>query len=175
YRLGLRDALPQFGITELAMLFDNLQGLDPRGALVHLLGTVAAAVRADPTAVDWAASVCQTLFSTAIPEGQSQSNAQLALPVIDQLFQPAVGLVPELICALDTLIYGCMDGDASDGGAAQPACANMPPPLTLGQGPAPAMCPGNACCMHCGSQQPCGSGCISPEATCGEQPGCACK
>jgi hypothetical protein len=175
YRLGLRDALPQFGITALAMLFDNLQGLDPRGALVHLLGTVASAVRADPTAVDSAASVCQTLFSTAIPEGQAQSNAQLGLPVLDQLFQPEVGLVPELICALDTLIYGCMDGPAADGGVGQPACGNMPPPLTLGQAPPPAMCPGNACCTHCGSQQPCGDSCISPEMTCGEQPGCACK
>jgi hypothetical protein len=166
YRLGLRDMLPQFGVTQLSQLIDNLQGLDPRGALVHLLGTVAAAIRADTTAVDSAASVCNTLFSTSLPEGQSQSNAELALPVVGDLFR--AGVASELVCALDTLIYGCSGGS-------QPACANPPAPVDLGPAPAVAVCAGNACCTHCGSQQPCGDSCISPDATCGLDPGCACK
>jgi hypothetical protein len=166
YRLGLRDMNSNFGITKLAMLIDNLQGLDPRGALIHLLGTLAAALRADSNAIDSAATVCQQLFSTTIPDGQSKSNAELALPVVGDLFK--IGAVDELVCALDTLIYGCSGGS-------QPACANQPAPVTLGPAPGIAVCPGDACCTHCGSQQPCGDGCIDAAATCGLTPGCACK
>jgi hypothetical protein len=166
YRLGLRDKLPEFGITRLAQLIDNLQGLDPRGGLVHLLGTVADAVRQDKTAVDSAANVCQQLFSTTVPVGQSKSNAELGLPVVGDLF--AAGVVKEAVCALDTLMYGCAGGS-------QPACANPPAPFSLGPAPAPAMCPGNACCTHCGSKQPCGDGCIDASEVCTKTPGCACK
>jgi hypothetical protein len=166
YRLGLRDMLPEFGVTRLAQLIDNLQGLDPRGGLVHLLGTVADAVRQDKTAVDSAASVCQQLFSTTVPVGQAKSNAEMGLPVVGEIF--AAGVVKEAVCALDTLIYGCAGGS-------QPACANPPPPVSLGPAAAPAMCPGNACCTHCGSRQPCGDGCVDANAFCTETPGCACK
>jgi hypothetical protein len=167
YRLGIRDMLPQFGITDLAMLINNLGDLDPRGALVHLLGTIASAIRADESAIDSAASVCNQLFSTEIPEGQSQSNAQLALPVVGDLFK--AGVASELVCALDTLIYGCAGGS-------QPACANPPPAVDLGPAPAVAVCNANggACCTHCGSQTPCGDTCIDASASCTEPSGCAC-
>ena len=45
--------------------------------------------------------------------GETQSNAQLALPVIADLAQ--IGVANEAICAVDTLIYGCSGGH-------QPAC-----------------------------------------------------
>jgi hypothetical protein len=166
YRLGLRDMLPEFGITRLAQLVDNIANLDQRGALIHLLGTVAAAIRTDDTANASAASVCQQLFSTDVPPGQSKSNAELALPVVGDLF--AAGVVSEVVCALDTLIYGCSGGS-------QPACENQPAPVDLGPAPVVATCPGNACCTHCGSKQPCGDGCIDADAICSESPGCACK
>jgi hypothetical protein len=168
YRLMIRDQLPDFGVNRLSQLVDELHTLDSRGALVHLLGTVAWASLAVPTAVNSAASVCSTLFSTQPQEGQAKSNAQLGLPVVGQLF--ADGAVSEIVCALDTLIYGCAGGS-------QPACANPPPPIDAGPVQATAVCTaaGSACCTHCGSQQPCGDGCLAADATCDLEPGCACQ
>ena len=91
-----------------------------RGALIHLLGTIATAIRNDEQAIDSSAKVCRTLLSTdantRLADGgiQAQSNAQLALPVVGDLL--AAGIVSEGICAIDTLIYGCAGGP-------QPACA----------------------------------------------------
>jgi hypothetical protein len=167
YRLGIRDALPEFGVTRLTQLLDDLQTLDSRGALVHLLGTVSMAVRADDAAVDAAANVCRVLFSTQPTSGQAKSNAELALPVVGDLF--AAGVASELLCALDTLVWGCAGG-------VQPACpANVRPPPT-GAAPAEAMCStaGSACCVHCGSMKPCGDTCISPTVQCTKPAGCAC-
>lgn len=168
YRLGLRDALPEFGLTRLTQLLDDLQTLDSRGALVHLLGTLAMAVRADEQAVDSAANVCQELFSHPTP-GQTRSNAQLALPVVGELF--AAGVVSEIVCALDTLVWGCTGG-------LQPACPPNPRLPPSGPAPTAVSCSesGSACCVHCGStQQPCGDACIAMNVTCAKPAGCACR
>ncbi|MBL8923993.1 MAG: hypothetical protein JNJ54_34370 [Myxococcaceae bacterium] len=113
YRLAIRDMRPEFGVTRLSQIFKQLQDVDQRGSLIFLANTLAKAVRSDETAITSAASTCKTLLSTAVPPGQSQSNAQLALPVVAELTRN--GLVQEGICAIDTLLFGCSGGP-------QPAC-----------------------------------------------------
>ena len=118
YRLGLVQHLPAFGLTRLVATIKGLRETDSRGALVHLIRTLAEAIREDEQAVASAARVCQTLFDTENGASLTQSNAQLALPVIADLF--AQGAAAEAICAADTLIYGCAGGP-------QPACAPAAP------------------------------------------------
>ncbi len=113
YRLAIRDNRPEFGITRLSQVFKQLQDVDQRGSLSFLAGTLAQAVRADEVAISAAAKTCKTLLDTTPPPGQSQSNAQLALPVVTDLVRN--GLVQEGICAIDTLLFGCSGGP-------QPAC-----------------------------------------------------
>jgi hypothetical protein len=166
YRLGLRDALPEFGLTRLTGVIDGLMAIDSRGALVHLLGTLGIALRADEQAIDSTASVCSQLFSTTPPPGQSKSNAALALPVVADLF--AAGVVSEALCAVDTLVWGCAGGS-------QPGCVanpKSPPTGTVSQASCSAS--GVACCVHCGAMQPCGDSCISADETCSMSGGCAC-
>ncbi len=161
YRLGLRDALPEFGLRRLAQLLDDLQVIDSRGSLVHLLGTLSVAIRADEQAVDSAASVCRTLFSTTGAKGQS--NSERALPVIADLLAAGVG--SEVMCAIDTLVWGCS-------GTTQPACQptmKSPPP------PMPNVSTACECKVHCGAQKPCGDECIAANVTCAKMPGSACE
>lgn len=117
YRLALRDQCPEFGLTRLSTLLTDLQQVDQRGAFIHLVGTLAQAVRNDEQAIDSAAKVCRTLLSTRRDTNQAQSNAEMVLPVIADLF--ACGIVNEAICAVDTLVYGCAGGS-------QPACGSQP-------------------------------------------------
>lgn len=112
YRLAIRDNRDEFGVTRLSQVFKQLQDVDQRGSLIFLANTLAKAVRGDELAIAAAASTCKTLLSTTVPAGQSQSNAQLALPVVADLLRN--GLVQEAICAIDTLLFGCSGG--------QPAC-----------------------------------------------------
>jgi hypothetical protein len=114
YRLALRDKLPEFGLTRLVGIISGLQQVDQRGSLIYLMRVMAQAVRADEQAIDSAARVCRTVLSTKAAAGQARSNAELVLPVAQELF--AGGIVNETICAVDTLIYGCA------GGKPQPAC-----------------------------------------------------
>jgi len=113
YRLAIRDMRPEFGLTRLSQIFKQLQDVDQRGSLIYLANTLAKAVRSDEVAISSAATTCKTLLSTSAPPGQSQSNAQLALPVVADLLRN--GLVQESICAIDTLLFGCAGGT-------QPAC-----------------------------------------------------
>ncbi len=107
YRLGLEAKLPEFGLTNMMRVMKGLAETDQRGTLLHLTRIIAVAVRADETAVDSAAKLCRTLFST-------DGNAQKALPVIADL--AAQGVASEALCAADTLVFGCTGGF-------QPACA----------------------------------------------------
>lgn len=113
YRLAIRDMRPEFGVTRLSQIFKQLQDVDQRGSLIYLANTLAKAVRSDEIALSSAATTCKALLSTSPAQGQSQSNAQLALPVVADLLRN--GLVEESICAADTLLFGCSGG-------AQPAC-----------------------------------------------------
>jgi hypothetical protein len=113
YRLAIREMRSEFGISRLSQVFRQIQVVDQRGSLIYLANTLAKAVRSDEVAIASAASTCKTLLSTSVPAGQAQSNAQLALPVVADLLRN--GLVQELICAIDTLLFGCSGG-------AQPAC-----------------------------------------------------
>ncbi|MBL8935768.1 MAG: hypothetical protein JNM69_14530 [Archangium sp.] len=113
YRLAIRDMRAEFGVTRLSQVFKQLQDVDQRGSLIFLANTLAKAVRGDEAAIAAAASTCKTLLSTSVPSGQSQSNAQLALPVVADMLRN--GLVQEAICAIDTLLFGCSGGT-------QPAC-----------------------------------------------------
>ena len=114
YRLAIRDKLPEFGLTRLAQLLREVRAVDERGSLLYLAGTMAAAVKTDEQAIDSAAKVCRTVFSTQSTAVQSKSNAELALPVMADLF--AHGVASEVVCAADTLLWGCAGGS-------QPACA----------------------------------------------------
>ena len=113
YRLALEEGCSEFGLTRLTAALKGVQDVDQRGSLVYLAGTLASAVRSDETAIDSAAIVCKTLFSTARAPGEARSNAELALPVVADLVKNHV--INEGICAADTLIFGCAGG-------AQPAC-----------------------------------------------------
>lgn len=114
YRLAIRDDRDEFGITVLSQVFKRLQDFDQRGSIIYLVNTLAKAVRSDEQAITSAARTCRTLLSTSVPAGQSQSNAQLALPVVAELLRG--GIIEESICAIDTLLFGCSSGGA------QPAC-----------------------------------------------------
>jgi hypothetical protein len=121
YRLAIGpNKLPEFGFAKLTEVLNGVRDVDQRGALIHLVGTLASAIRNDEQAIDSSAKVCRTLLSTqtnvTLIDGglQAQSNAQLALPVVADLLKQ--GIVSEAICAIDTLVYGCAGG-------AQPACA----------------------------------------------------
>lgn len=113
YRLGLEAKLPEFGLTTLVGTANDLRQTDQRGTLVHLANTLAKAVRQDEQAIDSAAKVCATMFSTRVSPGESKSPAENAMPVMRDLFKEGVG--GEAICAMDTLVYGCAAGP-------QPAC-----------------------------------------------------
>ena len=113
YRLAIRDKKPEFGLTKLTQTLKDLQEVDQRGSLVFLAGTLAQAVRNDDFAIDSAANVCRTLLSTAAQPGQARSNAELDLPVMDDMVK--TGVINEAMCAGDTLLFGCAGG-------AQPAC-----------------------------------------------------
>ncbi len=115
YRLALVQKLPAFGLTSLTSTLKGIRDTDQRGTLVHLVGTLAAALRADEPAIDSAAKVCQTLFSNKTTSAQTRSNAELALPVVADLFSD--GVAAEAVCAIDTLVYGCAGGQ-------QPACGS---------------------------------------------------
>jgi len=113
YRLAIEEQCPEYGLTRLTAALQGIQDVDQRGSLIFIVGTLARAVRADELAVDSAANVCRTVFSTAKAPGEVNSNAQLALPVVGDLVKS--GVVNEGICTIDTLIFGCAGG-------AQPAC-----------------------------------------------------
>src|SRR5690606_24572458 len=98
YRLGLEADLPQFGLTEIVDALVGLRETDDRGTLLHLANTLARAVRSDEQAVTSAAKVCETMFSTRVPPGQSHSPAELALPVVADLFRD--GVASEAVCAI---------------------------------------------------------------------------
>lgn len=114
YRLALVEKLPEFGFTRLLESAKGLRDTDERGTLVHLGYTLAKTIREDELAIDSAAAVCHAMFSNQPKSGQTRSNAELALPVVADLF--AAGIGAEAMCAVDTLVYGCSGG-------AQPACA----------------------------------------------------
>lgn len=114
YRLGFEANLPEFGLTHLMGTVKGLRDVDQRGTLIHLVGTLAQAVRQDETAVDAAANVCSTLFSTQPNAQDPKPPAELALPVIADLYRD--GVTGEAICAVDSLLYSCHAGEA------QPAC-----------------------------------------------------
>ncbi len=110
YRLAIRDKLATLGITKLVATLKGINEIDARGSLVYLIGTLASAVRDDDQAIDSAASVCRTMLSTAPVPGQTRGNAELILPSIG-----GHGIFGEVICAADTLLFGCTGGK-------QPAC-----------------------------------------------------
>ncbi len=125
YRLAIEEQCSEFGLTRLTAVLKGVQDADQRGSLIFIVGTLAKAVRSDELAVDSAANVCRTVFSTARAPGAAQSNAQLALPVLGELVK--AGVVNEAICAIDTLLFGCVgvmqpDGGLQLDGGLQPAC-----------------------------------------------------
>lgn len=114
YRLGLVEKRPEFGLTRLIGLVNGLKNSDERGTLVHLVQTIAKATRADEQAIDSAAKVCHEFLNDKAYPGESQPNAELALPVLQDL--ATKNLTAEAICTVDTLVFGCAGGS-------QPACS----------------------------------------------------
>lgn len=113
HRLALRDKRPEFGLTNIVKTLRGVRELDSRGALLHLVLTLATALRVDELGTDSGAKVMSTLLSPRVAAGEVRTNAELALPVIHELLVAGIGY--EAICAVDTLIFGCTGG-------AQPAC-----------------------------------------------------
>jgi hypothetical protein len=117
YRLAFDAQLPAFQFQNILGAVQALQATDQRGTLLFLVRVLSQGLRDDTTAGNSLGDVCSTLFSNQIPPGATQSNAALALPSIDALVTPAIG--EQLVCAVDTLIYGCAGGS-------QPACVSGP-------------------------------------------------
>lgn len=117
FRLGLVQHLPAFGLHNLIDVVNTLLAVDERGTLLHLANTLVVSLRQDDQAMTSAAKVCEALFSNTVEPGETQSNAQLALPVVSTLFDQ--GVLEEGVCAADTLLYGCAGGT-------QPACTPAP-------------------------------------------------
>ena len=115
YRVAVRDKVEALGATRIFKALTDLRALDPRGSMLHLMGTMVAPLAADAEATDAAALACRLATSTRTSADQPKSNAELALPSILSLLK--AGLVNELVCAGDTLIWGCAGG-------AQPACSS---------------------------------------------------
>lgn len=114
YRILVSEQCEEFGLTKLTETAKQLESVDERGAFFRVLGNVSRAIRRDVTAVDSAASVCRSLFSTEPIAAQgNRSNAELLLPLSYGLVQE--GVVNQVICGADTLLFGCAGG-------AQPAC-----------------------------------------------------
>lgn len=112
YRVAIAEKCPEFALERLTSVLKGLQAVDTRGSLIFVAGAVARPVRSDDSAVDSAAQVCRTFFSSDIAPGEVMTNAQLVLPVVDQLVRE--GIINEAYCAGDTLVFGCTGG--------QPAC-----------------------------------------------------
>lgn len=112
YRLGFTQDLPEFGIYSLVDTLDGVRKQDPRGSLLFVARKLLEDLRKDELAADAAAQVCATLLSND-SSGGGISNAELVLPGLATAFDAQV--MPELLCAVDTLVYGCSGGE-------QPAC-----------------------------------------------------
>jgi hypothetical protein len=115
YRLAFDAQLPAFQFQSILGAVQALQATDQRGTLLFLARTLAQGLRNDATAGTSLGQVCSTLFSNQLPPGATRSNAAQALPSIDALVAPGIG--EQLVCAMDTLIYGCAGGS-------QPACVS---------------------------------------------------
>lgn len=113
YRLGFQANLPELWPSSWIRVAKGLRDSDSRGTFLYLIRIFAAELRRDGRAVDSAAKVCRTLFSTQVPRGATRSNVERALPVVANLF--AQGVAGETLCATDTLVFGCTGGS-------QPAC-----------------------------------------------------
>jgi hypothetical protein len=113
YRIAIGEKCEAFGLTRLTAALKGLEDVDQRGSLIFVAGQLGRAIRSDEEAVDSAAVVCRTIFSTAPEAGQARPNAQMVIPVAAQLVE--AGVVSEGICAADTLLFGCAGGK-------QPAC-----------------------------------------------------
>lgn len=113
YRLGLEAKLAAFGMNRLAKTGEALFEVDARKSLAFLAQRMARALREDPRGPEAAAQVCRSLFSTQRAPGDEKSSAELALPVLADLSE--AGLASELVCASDTLVFGCAGGPS-------PAC-----------------------------------------------------
>lgn len=113
YRLSIEEQCQAFTLTEITTALQGVIEVDARGSLIFIVNVLAKSVRNDELAVDSAADVCRTIFSTARGPDTVRSNAELALPVAGQLVED--GVINEAFCAVDTLLFGCAGGP-------QPAC-----------------------------------------------------
>ncbi len=113
YRLTFDAKLPAFETKQLLSRVNLLRATDQRGTVLRFVRSYASAVRRDEQALSSMSKVCSELFSTQTGPGRPKTNAELAVPVVADLFSQ--GIVNEIACATDTLIYGCTGGP-------QPAC-----------------------------------------------------
>lgn len=113
YRVAIGEQCADFGLTKLTKALQDIQTVDQRRSVAFVVQQLATSVRRDENAIDSAAAVCKTLFSTAKGLNQPRSNAELVLPEATNLVEG--GVINEAICAADTLLFGCTGG-------AQPAC-----------------------------------------------------
>ncbi len=112
YRLGFEADVPEFGIYSIVQTLDGVRKQDERGSLLFVVRELLEEIQKDELAVDAAAQVCATLLSDDRSAG-GPSNAELVLPGLAEAFDAQI--VPEALCAVDTLVYGCSGGE-------QPAC-----------------------------------------------------
>jgi len=105
-----RDLL---GLRDLMVAVEAVARIDERVSLATFGKRALQMIRADDEEMAASRKVCATFFDTRPgPEGAA-SNAELWLPVAADLFQG--GAVGEVVCVLDSLLYGCAGGS-------QPAC-----------------------------------------------------
>lgn len=111
FDLGFKDGV--VGLGEIFAALDGLVRMDERASLVTFGRLTLEMLREDEEGIAASRKLGALLLDTQPPEGGGASNAELLLPVAAELFEE--GAVGEILCVLDTLLFGCAGGS-------QPAC-----------------------------------------------------
>ncbi|MGC4114407.1 MAG: hypothetical protein QM765_07305 [Myxococcales bacterium] len=101
------------GLEQILGALEDLADLDGRASIVTFLKRSFEMIRSDEEGIVAARSLCAKALDTTPAEGGGASNAELVIPVVEELFSG--GASQELVCVTDSLLYGCASGP-------QPAC-----------------------------------------------------
>lgn len=115
YDLGFRGGV--IGLRDIVKAVNELAQLDERGTILNFAKVLLGALRKNEHGLASVRKLCAVSFSTETPPDGGPSNVELAAPVLASLFEE--GAVGEILCVVDTLLYGCAGG--------QPACPQLAP------------------------------------------------
>ncbi len=114
YDLAIVDDV--LGIKNLMGAIQKLAEKDDRLSILSLAKNLIKMIRKDELGTRATREICVTALETQAPAPGEKSNAELLLSVAYDL--ETDGVMPELICVVDTLLFGCAGGT-------QPACSGL--------------------------------------------------